>query len=343
MAETPFGKTGHGPSAKKIVGLDIGSSFVKAVEVSGGISPSLISLGMKKVRGASRIEMAETVTRLVEESKFSAKEANISVSGPFVVARFVTMPKMKDDELKSAVRFEAEKVVPFNISECVVDFQVLRTDKAGSKTDLILVAAKRDMIEDRIKAAEASGLSVAAVDVDSLALAGSFSRNKADAAADKSFAILNIGARFTNLAIVREGTAYFIRDLAFGGNEFSAAISKVLGVDNAASDKIKESPHDKRQSIVDAVKPVVNNLLDEVKLSFNYYENQNGRGVDEIYISGGSSGLAGLEDLFQEYFGVRPFAWDPLAFLDKSASGIDAKLLEGSKGSYGVAAGLALR
>lgn len=341
---------------EKRLGLDIGSYAVKMVEVSGsGESLELGAFGMKKITSSSKVGITQAIKDLMRESGVSAKEANISVSGPSVIVRFVSMPKMKDEELKSAARFEAERVMPFNINECIVDFDILKSDNkdarpahetpgGAGKTAIILVAAKKDYIEDRIKMAEACGLSLGIVDVDGLALGNAFSQTPAPAfAPGKNAALLNIGARLTNLSIVRDRAVCFTRDLAIGGNDFNAAISKALGVDEARADDMKISPQDRRKEVIDSTKGAAVGLLDEVKLSFNYYENQSGRGVDEIYVSGGGASLVGLEDLFQENFGARPSFWNPVQFLKTGSAGIDLKTLDKVKYFLGVAAGLAIR
>jgi type IV pilus assembly protein PilM len=330
--------------SKSRVGLDIGSSSVKIVEIaSSGESLSLVCLGTKKVSGSVREPLIEAIKSLSNEIKVTAKEAAISISGPSVIVRFVTMPKMKDEELKSAMRFEAEKYVPFTINDCVVDFQVLRKNDKEGKFEILLVAAKKDFVMNKVSIAEESGFTVTAVDVDTFAAANTFLKNFPQAPAGKTTALLNIGSNFTNVGIVRDGVLCFSRDISIGGDDFSQAISKALGVDMKSAEEIKLSPKDRLQEIVACAKNVTNNLQDETRLSLSYYENQSGRGVDEICISGGSSGMPGLESLFQEAFESKPILWDPLSCLDKSRGGFDAALVEKTKGFFAVAVGLALR
>ena len=158
----------------------------------------------------------------------------------------------------------------------------------------------------------------------------------------KTAALLNIGSNFTNVGIIRDGVLCFARDITIGGNDFNQAISRALSIDIERAEDVKLSPKDRLQNVIACTKVVANNLLDETRLSLSYYENQSGRGVDEIYISGGSSGMPGFEALFQEAFESKPIFWDPLSFLNKSPGG-DMILIEKMKSFFAVAVGLALR
>ena len=329
---------------KNRVGLDIGSSSVKMVEVaSSGESLSLVCLGMKKASTAVREPLIEAIKSLSSEIKVTAKEAAISVSGPSVIVRFVSMPKMKDDELKGAIRFEAEKYIPFPINDCIVDHQILRTNDKEGKLEILLVAAKKDFVMNKVSIAEESGFSVSAVDVDTFAVANAFTKSIPQASAGKTAALLNIGSNFTNMGILRDGALCFARDIAIGGDAYNQAIAKALAVDIKTVEDVKLSPKERLQDIITCTKGVTSNLLDETRLSLSYYENQSGRGVDEICISGGSSVMPGLEALFQEAFESKPDLWDPLNSLNKSSGSFDTALVEKMRSSFAVAVGLALR
>ena len=332
------------PKTKNRVGLDIGSSSVKMVEIaSSGENLNLVCLGMKKASSSIREPLIEAIKSLSSEISVTAKEAVISVSGPSVIVRFVSMPKMKDDELKGAIRFEAEKHIPFPIDDCIVDHQILRRNDKEGKLEILLVAAKKDTIMNKMSIAEESGFSVSAVDVDTFAVANAFLKSPSHSPAGKTAALLNIGANFTNVGIVRDGALCFARDIAIGGNDFNQAISKALSVDVKSAEDIKLSPGDRLQDVIACTKGIMNNLLDDTRLSLSYYENQSGRGVDEICISGGPSIMPGFEMLFQEAFESKPVFWDPLDSLNKSPGGFDIAPIEKMKSSFAVAVGLALR
>ncbi|MFA6609926.1 MAG: type IV pilus assembly protein PilM [Candidatus Omnitrophota bacterium] len=330
------------PRPKNRVGLDIGSRSVKILEVSNIPGRSVLSgLGMKNLPEHSSAALCDTIKSIIEESKISSKDVNIAVAGPSVIVRFITMPKMKEEELKGAIKFEAEKHIPFNINDCIIDFQVIGKEDRENKLNVLLVAVKKAAVEERLALVESCGLSVEVVDVDAFALANSFVTNFPSTEPDKTAALVNIGATFTNLTITKNGMIYLVRDMPIGSKDFDAAIAKCLSMDEKAAAAIKIDPKDKLKDIAACVRGVFNNLVDEMRLPFSYYENQSGRGVEEIYVSGGGSALTGLDEMIQDVFGAKPIFWDPLKCFDTSS--LNTPITDEMKRSFAIAAGLALR
>ena len=328
---------------KKSLGLDIGSFAVKIVELSSSSDKMSVSaFGTVSIVNLSRQEAADSIKKLLVQSGVTLKEAAISVSGSSVIERFITLPKMDEEALKGAIKFEAEKLIPFDMSECVIDHKILGGDDRENKISVLLVAVKKDHLFSRVKLAEEAGLTVRLVDVDMFAAANAFMKCFKNPA-DKTVAILNMGASLTNISILRGEGVLFARDLAVGGNDFNSAISRVLSLDAGAAEELKLSPGEKIQDVIGSVKPVLNSLLDEVKLSFSYYENQTGKEIDEIYITGGGSAIVGLADAFQENFGSKPSVLNPMHFAEIGLAGSDKGPLEKTGSSFTVAIGLALR
>lgn len=329
---------------KNKLGLDIGSAAVKMLEIATvGDKPSLICAGLKNASAAVREPLIEAIKSLAEEIKVTTRDANISVSGPSVIVRFVSMPKMKEDELKGAMRFEAEKYVPFLIEECIVDYQVLKRNEKENKFDILLVAVKKAFVLERIRLVEDAGFSVGIIDVDGFAAANAFLKNFQTANVNKTAALVNIGATLTNVSIIRNNMLCFVRDVTIGGSDFDAVISKALNIDADAAEGFKISQKERVREVIDYTKGVVNSLLDEIRLSFSYYENQSGCSIDDIYVSGGSAALAGLEGLFKEAFDSSPVFWNPFEFMDKTTAVAGSDMPATIKNSFAVAAGLALR
>ena len=330
--------------AKNKVGLDLGKSAIKILEIQSiGDKNTLVHIGLKKLPDPSRETLIDSIDSLVKELNISVKEANVSVSGPSTIVRFVSMPRMRDDELKGAVEFEAEKHIPFPIEDCILDYQILKKDEKENKLDVLLVAVKKALVLEKIAVVEECGFGIGVVDVDTFAVTNSFLKNFSGIDPEKTAALLDIGAGITNVSVVQKGILRFSRDVAIGGAEFSAAISKGLNLDPKAAEEIKIAPGTRLQDVANCTKNVTNNLIDELRLSFSYYENQSGKGIDEIYISGGAAGTIGLEAIFQEAFDLKPFFWDPLKFLDVSGLTQNADLLKDMNRSFAVAAGLAIR
>jgi len=337
-------RKGFPAKARTRVGLDIGRYAVKLLEAQtqGGRS-FLTRIGMKKLSDPSRETLVDSVKSLSEELKHSTKDVNISVSGPSTIVRFVSMPKMREDELKGAIKFEAEEHIPFAIEDCVIDYQVLKKDEKDNKIELLLVAAKKAFIMEKLAAVEECGFSVNLIDVDPFAAANSFLSNFSDYDAAKSAAVLNIGANITNVSVIRGGTLCFCRDVAVGGADFTAAVSKSLNIDLKTAEDIKLAPAARLQDVANAAKNTLNSFFDELRLSFSYYENQSGRPIDEVYACGGSSLQAGMESAFVEAFELKLLLWDPLQFFDNSKLTQGAEAAKATSRYFAVAAGLAIR
>lgn len=331
--------------SKAGVGLDIGSHTIKVLEISNiPEKPKLAAIGMKRITGQSKESTVDAIKQLAGQARISLKDINISVSGPAVIVRFITMPKMTKEDLSSAIRFEAEKFIPFNINDCITDFQILRKDDHENKLEILLVAVKKEYVEERIRLVEAAGFSVRVVDIDSFALANAFAMNFIKADPDRTSALINIGYSLSTLSIVKSGMPYLVRDMPIGARDFDSAIAKELAVDQGTAEAMRANPpQDKAKEIIDSARLVFNNLVDEMRLPFSYYENQCGKSIDEIYLSGGGTELTGLDEMFQEAFGAKPVRWNPLQSLDKSAAGLDREIVDKMNHSFAVSTGLALR
>ena len=330
---------------KSRVGLDIGNHSIKIVELSGAPEkPSLVTFGLKKLVGSSQEAIAVSIKSLAEELKISAKDVSIAVSGASLIVRLISMPDMTNEELASAVRFETEKFIPFDINDCILDFRILNKEAADKgNVDILLAAAKKEHVWQKIKAVQEAGFAVKTVDADILATVNAFLKNFPSMDKSKTFALVNIGGSSTELVILLGDRPVFVREIAMGGNQLSEAVAKVTGLSPEQSEELLLSPEDRLDEVVEYAKAATGNLIDEIKLSFGYHENQSGKAVDEICISGGGSRMVGLDNAFYETSGSKPRYWDPFQFLDKSSPSIDNEALEKVKQSFCVAVGLALR
>lgn len=334
---------GQGKVQRK-TGLDIGSFSVKilsAVKSDGKLS--LSGYGMKNLSGKSKSAVTDAIRAIVSESGIIEKQVAISVSGPSVVVRFISMPKMSDDELKGAVRFEAEKFIPYNISDCVIDYQVVSRDAKDNKMTVMIAIAKKDLILERISMVEGAGLSVRVIDVETFALANCFLANFPSVQKERTIALLDIGANVTNVCFITNGNPCFVRDVGIGSGDLNEALAKALNVKADEVERLKIDPKENEAQLSACSRSVLGSLCDDVKLSFGYYENQCGKTVDEVYVSGGASGFSGLEKILEDSFSIKPVIWDPLKFIDASSSGLDVNKLSGLRSYFAIAAGLLLR
>jgi len=321
------------------IGLDIGSSYIKFVQLSGK-PESFFMVGFDVVKIDDNVEGPKKALEVVAK-RLLAKDVNISISGPNAVVRYIELPKMTDEELKSSMKFEAEKYIPFRSKDVIVDCQVLETMTRG-KMRVLLAAAKKEAITEKINLVEGAGLSVKLIDCDSFALIKAFLLSHLDLGEDGCITLVNMGERFTNIAILKGKSATFTRELQIGGWDFSKAISQKLALDMTAAAQLKENPQAKLEDLMGAVRPTIVHIIEEIKLSLSYYENQVGAAVDKIYLSGGLSSFHGLVDIFKESMGMDCFLWDPVKgmALDK---GVEQEKLDKVKHQLPVALGLAIR
>lgn len=327
------------------VGLDIGTRLIKVLEVSlENGTYKLVKFHSAKIDFPTSGEnVAEALTTLLETFQPSTKEVNISLSAPSAIVRFITMPKMKEEDLRNALRFEAEKYIPFNINEVVIDAAILKgPTEEKNQMRVLLAAAKKEAMEKRIDLLKKVGLTASLVDIDSFACFNAFCNAMGNLDDSKSAALLNIGHAQTNVIISRADEPFFVRDIPVGGSAVAAAVSNALQVAEKDSENLIIDPKDKASEILEIAKSVLNSLVDELRLSFGYYENQYGRSINEVYISGGVARLNGITEYIEDNFGIKPVLWNPFSKFELDP-GIDGQLAERVRSQFGVSAGLAIR
>lgn len=309
------------------LGLDIGTNAVKILEIAvGSERPVLSGFGFKDIKGVSRAELPEIIKDLALQSKITSRDAAISVSGKSVIVRIISMPKMNDETLKNAIKFEAEKFIPFDINSCIIDHKTLKKEGADNQLSVLLVAAKKDAVLEKIKIAEEAGFAVNVVDIDAFAVANAFMKNFTKMEQGRTIALVNIGAAATNLCIIRNESVHFARDIAAASGNSGAAAAGAAGIDTKEAEKL-----------------MCADLAGEVKSSFDYYENQGGHPIDDVYLSGAVMSISGFTDVFQEQYGSKPLSWKPLDFLDPERMADGKGELKDKESLFAVAAGLVLR
>jgi len=339
--------------SKSIVGLDIGSHAVKAVELTQvGSDYVLTEYGQTQIYSEGSI--SDAIAELMSSCRFRTKRVVTAVSGKSVIVRYLNLVQMSDDELKNAIRFEADKYIPFDVDEVVLDCQKL-DDAAGAvgidsgqenEMRVLLVACKRSLVEDHFTLLNGLGLQPEIIDVDAFALGNAyeFMNQLGDNFADdeKVVALIDIGANKTNINIVRGNTSFFTREIYLGGDDFTGGISKKLNIDLHEAEALKRDPGDQLEDAKESVYPYIDDLGNEIRLSFDYYENQFDREVDEVYLSGGGARLMFLEEALEKIFEKKTALWNPIEYL-KSSDRVDRDLLEENASQLAIAVGLASR
>lgn len=326
------------------VALDIGTRLVKAIEVtSEGGAVKLVKLHCAEIALPTTEETTKTAIKsLLENFHPSLKDINISLSFPHAIVRFINMPKMKEEDLKKSLQFEAEKYIPFKVSEVVTDAAILGDLEEDKKQMRVVFAAvKRKAVDSRLAMLKAFGLSPPLIDIDSFACFNAFCNSSGDLDDSKSIALLNIGYTHTSLIISEGKNPFFSRDIQIGAKDMSKGISQKMQVKENESDKLIFDK-DKGAEVYEAAKTALSALIDELRLSFGYYENQHGKSISEIYVSGGAARLSGILKYFEEAFGVKTAPWDPFSKFEINLK-TGANALEAIRSQFAVCAGLVLR
>jgi type IV pilus assembly protein PilM len=337
---------------KSIVGLDIGSHEVKVVELTE-IRDQVKLTAFGTIAIENKEDVPHALGELFRDAGIKTRRVATAVSGRSVIIRYINMPAMGDDDLKSALRFEADKYIPFEVDEVVLDCVRLRdfgetTSPNGEKEmKVLLVAVKQTVIDEHVQLVNQVGLTPTVVDVDTFALGNAFEFNSMHSPRvedeERVIALVDIGALKTSINIVKNNTSYFSREVYLAGNEFTDAISRRLGVDGVEADDIKHNPDGREETLEECILPTLDDLANEIHLSLDYYENQYDREVDEIYVSGGSARLPGLQGAFERVFNRRVNFWDPTENIDFRSEKIDADELKEKGPQLVVAMGLASR
>lgn len=322
------------------VGLDIGTHSIKLVKLRPVKDGQELSSFCLEPIG---LNLSESLKRLKSEQ--GIESANISVSGTATLLRYVNFPKMNEAEMRQALRFEAQKHIPFSTSEINLDGSILKSDLPDNKMLLLIAAVKKELINERLKLLEDALVRVNIIDIDSLALINAFNFNYEleDNLKHKAVALINIGASMSNLNIIEEGIPRLSRDIQTSGNNFTQKLADIFGVDFKSAEALKLSPEkEKAGNVVAALEAALSALAGEIRTSFDYYESQSASTVAKIFLSGGSSLFSGLKDTLTNLLGIEVAYWSPFNKINLSAE-VDAQKVKGLSAQLSVAAGLALR
>jgi type IV pilus assembly protein PilM len=348
-----------GFNSKSIVGLDVGSSSVKAVELSvKGKSKNfdLTHLGVAQVPPEAIVQGAflnssaitEAIREAIEDAKIKTNNVAAAVCGHSVIVKKVSLPQMTRDELDEQIRWEAEQYIPFDVNEVNLDFQILDTSDGEGQMDVLLVAAKKDLIDDYVQVIREAGLTPVAVDVAGFAIENAFEANY-DTTADDVIALVNIGAQVVNINIMYGGVPCFTRDITTAGNQYTEEIQKALSISFEEAERIKlggrgtDSQDVVPQEVEQAMQSVTETVIGEISRSLDFYAATTAESrISKVYLSGGSAKVSGLVEAFHERTGLEVETLNPLARMLPSDR-FDQEYLDDMSAALGVGVGLALR
>ena len=340
---------------KLTIGLDIGSHAVKACQLTPvGDGYKLTSLGSAKLPPNSVEDgvlqdpeaVGKIVSSLIKNLKLKGNKVAISISGYSVIVKKINLMAMEDRELSSHIQTEAEQYIPFDIDEVFLDYQDLKTNtEEDERTDVILVAAKKDVVNGYLEMLSAAGLETVIVDVDAFALENAYGANFGGE--DENIVLVDIGASKMNINVVAKGASILVRDVVMGSRILTETIQNHFNISPEEAEELKlglADPGEKAKELEDIFVNTCNQWITEVKRALDfYYSNYPDDTITKIVLSGGGAKVKGLARLFTEETGIKTEIFNPFAKADADPDKIDPDYLKSIGPEMALSTGLATR
>jgi type IV pilus assembly protein PilM len=341
---------------KDAVAFDIGSSSIKLVQMNQTKKGwELKKLGIADLPPEAIVDgsiidsttVTNTIKDMIKEHGVKVKDTISSLTGHSVIIKKVSFPAMTEEELADSIQWEAEQFIPFPIGDVNIDFQILGADTEGrGQMDVMLVAVKKDVINDYTNVIKEAGLNPVVVDVDSFAVENMMEINY-PLAPGENIAMVNMGASITSISVILGGMTIFTRAIPMGGNQFTEEIQRQLNISFKDAEDMKtgrKAPGGDGASLAAAMDSVSTNLSFEVKRSLDFFlGGSQGSYVSKIYLSGGGGKVAALPAIMQDKTAMPAELVNPFKNIDANPKHFDRDKLKDLAPFFGVAVGLATR
>jgi type IV pilus assembly protein PilM len=289
---------------KSSVGLDIGSGFVKLVEVDfSGDQPEVSKVAMRPLVQDAIVEgeimdpglVSDTIRGLFDEIGYKSRSVVTAVGGHDVIIKKIEMDRMKESDAREVIRWEAEQHVPFDIKSVELDFQILDPMGEGLQMDVLLVAAKRELVDNKVNLLMEAGVTPGVIDVDAFALHNAFEFNYPNGL-DGVVALVNIGHETTNVNILERGVPVLTRDIPFGSRRIREDLQRERGLTAEQAEDVIQGRHE-----IGDLSRFVEASADEVAVGIErasafLMTRQAGGGLGRIHLSGGGARIPGMAD-----------------------------------------------
>jgi len=342
---------------KDVIGLDIGSSSIKLIEVSESKHGyNLTNFGMAMLHPETIVDGAimdnsavvDAIRSLVMGLKVKTRDVVTSVSGNAVRIQKITLPTMTRDELEESIMWEAEQYIPFDISDVHIDFMILDSlDDGSGQMEVMLAAAKKDIVNEYITVVSEAGLNVVIMDVDVFAIENMYDINYQFDTGDV-IALVNIGASLTNINIIKNGVSAFTRDISSGGNQYTEELQKRFSIsyDEAEALKLGKGGKDiSRDEVTKVVNQISGDVIStEIQKTIDFFLSQGTtHTISKVYLSGGTSKTQGLTKIIQDKSGITTELVNPFANIEFNDKLFDVNYIRDIAPFSAVGVGLALR
>jgi type IV pilus assembly protein PilM len=342
-----------GGKSRQLVGLDIGSSSIKAVELKQSKAGyELVSFGTEHLAPDTVVDgaimdapqVANAISKIFDAGRIKTKNVATSVSGHSVIVKRVPLPLMTEEELYDRIPSEASQHIPFDIADVNLSYQLL--ESMDSQMDVLLVAVKKDKILNHTNVLAQAGKTPVVVDIDAFALQNCFEVNY-EPDAGQTIALLNIGASVMNINIVRGGIPLFTRDVSVGGNQYTDALQKELDLSFEDAERLKKGDSlpsvtdEQKQQILRSVSDI---LTLEIQKTFDFFRaTASGENIQRIVVAGGTARVPGLVDLLREEFAMPVEELNPFRRVQVNPGRHSDDQIRDMSPRLAIAVGLALR
>ncbi len=339
---------------KDIIGIDIGSSSVKLVQIKKSGSAFLLqNVGILPLPSEAIVDnslmdttsIVETIKTLVKSLGIKTKDVACSISGNSVIIRKISLPAMTHEELEDQIFWEAEQYIPYDINDVNLDFEILESDLLETaKMTVLLVASKKDFINEYVSVFNEAGLKLVIVDVDSFAVQNTFEINYGSDI-ENIVALVNIGASIININIVKDGMSLFTRDIQIGGNLYTEEIQRQFAISSEDAERIKISGeyHDMAR-LNEIISRTTDTVAVEIMRSLDLYSPVGDeQKISKIYLSGGCSKIALLPSVLSQRTNLPVDILNPFYGIKYNDKDFDPEYIKEIGPFVAVAAGLAIR
>ena len=341
---------------KNLVGLDIGSSSVKAVELTKkGNALQLVNLGFENLQPDTIVDgqimelnnVANVITSIFTEHQIKTSRVAAGVSGHSVIVKNIVLPQMSADELQESFSWHAEEHIPFDISDVNLDYQV--TGSSADALNVLMAACKSDKIANVKQAIQLAGKQPVVIDVDAFALQNCYEVNYQPKAGDV-VALLNIGSSTMNINILNGARSVFARDASVGGSQYTSLLQKELGLTFEEAEAAKRGYALPDGAEARPIQPIIETVSDilalEIRKTMDFYRataEENEEAIQKILIAGGGSKLPGLPDYLSRRFEIPVEVFDPFRQIQVDGRKFDPDYMKEIVPDMAIAVGLALR
>ncbi|MGD8979271.1 MAG: type IV pilus assembly protein PilM [candidate division WOR-3 bacterium] len=323
---------------KKVLGLDIGSSQTKIVELSAGKNKKLLNFGISKVLPDAIVEgeiidreaVLDSIRTLIETKGFSTKDVVLGIAGRDVIIKRITMDRMSEADTREQIKWEAEQYVPFDINEVTLDFDVVNANFGENQQEVILVAAKNELINNLTSLLKDLNLTPIIIDTTAFSIQHVYEHNY-EVVPDEIICLMHIGAGMTVINVIKGTSSLSARDVYYGVNAYISKLQKEVGFNyedaaNAAKGTVPVGVS--QDSIQGVFESFVSDLGTHIERSLQFLSTVTGEEkVSRMYLSGGGSSIPNLLDYLKRRFGIpietlNPFkniVYDPNIFVPTGA------------------------